>query len=225
MKATIKRFGYWFLLVGAGVILIALALTWLNWLRADRLADRSILTDSPCAAPCWQGIVPGTPMEVDEIVQILEEVPNTSYIRADHLSEGIAISWFWKQRPWRKTGYNSIFLRDGVVYSMRLSVDFELTVEDILAKYGFPEAINYGQGGVPEHPYVWMNLFYPNQGLQFVARVLPWNRPVLEPTTEIFEAVYIMPAESLESWRAFDKDLQPWPGYGELEHNPWLDSQ
>lgn len=219
MKAIVKRFVCWVLLVVAGVMVIGLALTWLNWLRADKLADRSILTDSPCTAPCWQGIVPGTPMEVDEIVQILEEVPNTSYIRVDHLSEGIAISWFWKQRPWRKTGYNSVFLRDGVVYSVRLSVDFELTVEEILAKYGFPEATNYGEGGIPEHPYVWMNLFYPTQGLQFVARVVPWDRPVLEPTTEVFEAVYLAPVESLESWESSNSGihLQPWPGYGELE--------
>ena len=56
-----------------------------------------------------------------------------------------------------------------------------------------------------------MNLFYPTRGLQFVARVLPWDRPVLETTTEIFEATYVAPAESLESWKSanFGINLQP----------------
>jgi len=158
-------------------------------------------------------------MEVEEVVQVLKKVPNAGNIRVDSLSNGVAVSWFWKQRPWWKTGYNSIFLRDGVVSTIYLSIDFELTVEEILTKYGPPEATNHGQGGVPEHPYEWMNLFYPTRGLQFVAMVLPWDQPVLEPTTRIFEATYVAPAKSFESWKALypGGELHPWPGYGELE--------
>lgn len=219
MKTMVRRFWYWFLLIVVGVVVAAFALTWLNWDHADKMADRSILTDSPCAAPCWQEIVPGTPMEGSEIVQILERVPNASSIRQYVRSEGTEVRWRWKQRPWRTTGYNSVFPRDGVVYNIHLCVDFELTVEEILAKYGLPEATNHGQGGVPEHPYEYMNLFYPTQGLQFVAMVLPWDQPVLESTTEIIEAVYVAPAESIKSWESanFGINLQPWRGYGELE--------
>jgi len=65
-----RRIGYsllaLFIIVGATVV--ALALTWLH---SERVADRSILTDSPCTAPCWQGIVPGTSMEKEEIIQKL----------------------------------------------------------------------------------------------------------------------------------------------------------
>lgn len=213
MNRFAKRLGCRLLLTIIAVMVILLALT---WLYSERTADRSILTDSPCAAPCWHGIVPGTRMEKEEILQILATLPNF-----DHVWEptGGTIAWHWKQWPWRRTGYNTIYLSGPVVHNVSLSIDFELTVEEILDKYGLPEATNYGQAGVPEHPYVRMNLYYPTRGLQFTAMVLPWNDPVLKPITRIFEATYTAPAESLESWdESFDFDihLQPWPGYGKL---------
>ena len=217
MKLFAKRVSYRVLLVVAGVIVIVLALT---WLYSERIVDRSILTDFPCAAPCWQGIVPGTPMDKDEVIQLLEGLPSVGSIWENRVPKGTAIMWHWKQWPWRQTGYNSVFLTEGVVHHIRLSVDFELTVEEILNKYGLPEAVNAVQAGVPEYPYVAMNLLYPTQGLWFTAEVLPWHQPVLRPTTRIFEVMYTTPDESLESWLGSSihaMDLQPWPGYGELE--------
>lgn len=37
----------------------------------EQPSDRSILTDEPCPAPCWQGIVPGE-TTIDEAVAILD---------------------------------------------------------------------------------------------------------------------------------------------------------
>ena len=145
MKTIVRRFWYWFLLIFVGGVEVVFALTRLGWDRADKMADRSILTDSPCAAPCWQRIMPGTAMEVSEVVRIVEGVPNASSVRQYIRTEGTEVNWRWKQRPWRKTGYNSVFLIDGVVHNVSLSVDFGLTVEEILAKYGPPETTNHGQ--------------------------------------------------------------------------------
>lgn len=221
MKRTVKRLGRKVLLLAVGVMVIVIAL---SWLYSESIVDRSILTDSPCAAPCWQGIVPGTPMTTEEIAHLLARMPNVDVdsISEHSLPQGTAIRWWWKPWPWRHTGAgsNSVFLMGGVVHDIVLSVDFELTVEEILDRYGFPEATNAMQAGVPECPYVAMNLFYPTRGLTFTARVLPWYRPLLEPTTRIFEVVYTLPSESLESWREshdFEIYLQPWPGYGELQ--------
>jgi hypothetical protein len=215
-----KCIGYSILVLLIIVVGMVTART-LTWLYSERVADRSILTDSPCTAPCWQGIVPGTSTEREGIIQILETMPNVRSIR-QYPSE---IRWRWKQRPWRKTGYNSVYLVGGIVHHITLSVDFELTVEEILSKYGLPETTNAVLSGVPDHLYVGMNLLYPAQGLWFRAKVLPYYAPVLEPTTKVFEIMYSTPAESLESWLGSDIDdmhLQLWPGYGELEevYNP-----
>jgi len=219
MKLFTRCVGCKVLLIVAGVIVIVLALT---WLYSERIVDRSILTDSPCAAPCWQGIVPGTPMEKDEVIRLLEALPNVSSIWENKVPKGTTIMWTWKLWPWRQTGagYNSVFLMGGVVHHITLSVEFELTVEEILDKYGIPEATNYGPPPLPEEPYMWMNLLYPAQGLWFRAEVYTRVDPVLQPTTRIFEVTYSVPADSLESWLGSHMEamnLQPWPGYGELE--------
>jgi len=217
MKLFTRRAGCKVLLIVAGVMVIVVALT---WLYSERIVDRSILTDSPCAAPCWQGIVPGTPMAIEEITQILEVLPNVGRIRQHSLPTGTEIYWRWKQWPWRQTGYNSVFLMGGVVHHITLSVEFDLTIEEVLNKYGLPAATNYGPPPLPEEPYVWMNLLYPTQGLWFRAEVYTRVDPVLQPTTRVFEVTYSVTADSLESWLGSDIDamhLQPWPGYGELE--------
>jgi hypothetical protein len=214
VKLLTKRVGWWLPLTVVGVIVVTLTLM---WLYSERIADRSILTDSPCAAPCWYGIVPGDRMATEKVVHILEMLPSVSSVQQNPAE----VRWRWKQWPWRRTGYNCVHSVVGErVDYIYLSVDFELTVEEILGKYGVPEAITVVQAGLPEHMYVAIKLLYPTQGLEFDARVLPWNQPVLGPTTEVFEAVYTVPAGSLESWlNSFDFEVhvQPWPGYGELE--------
>ena len=155
-------------------------------------------------------------MEKAEVIELLETVPSVGSIWE---SQDGLIEWVWKQWPWEGTGYNSIYLMEGRVQNINLSIAFELTVEEVLDKYGFPEATFAAQAGIPEDPYVGSILFYPRRGIEFGARVLPDYAPILEPTSRVFEATYMIPAESLESWQeSWDPGaLKPWPGYGELE--------
>ena len=201
----------------ASVAGIALALI---WLCSEQAWEKNILSDFPCAPPCWQGITPGTPMEAEQVTQILEEMPAVGYISQHSLPEGTEIRWWWKSRPWQQTetGPNSIFLVEGIVHDISLSVNSELTVEDILNKYGIPEATIYGSPPLPEEPYMWMTLVYPTRGLQFRAEIITRNDPVIKPSTRISEILYLPPVDSTEDWLAAHSDinLQPWPGYGAL---------
>ncbi len=183
--------------------------------------DRSVLTDSPCAAPCWEGVVPGTAMDEDEVLELLHELPSVGRVW-----KNTAIMWYWKEWPWEGQGYNSIFLMGTVVNNINLYFAFELTVEEIVNKYGIPELVSVTEVGTPQ-AYVAVHLFYPTKGLSFKAKVFPDYDPVLKPTTRVFEAVYTAPVDSLEAWQdSFSYlHLQPWPGYGKLEevfdpHNP-----
>lgn len=178
-----------------------------------------ILSDSPCTAPCWQGITPGNRMSKEEVIEVLRALPNVGTTWEPRPGD---ILWRWKAWPSGEMGYNSVALRSGVVQSIALYVPFELTVADILNKYGAPEAINWLPSPLPEDAYIGLNIFYPTRGLQFKAEVRPWNEPVLEPTTRVTEAVYYRPAESLGSWMNSNPDIlvQPWRGYGKLVI-PW----
>jgi hypothetical protein len=158
----------------------------------------------------------------EEIIEILEMIPSVGDIWQNSLPEGKGkvILWFWKLLPWERSGYNSIFLKARKVHNISLSINFDLTLEDILKKYGPPQVISVAKGGLPEKNYMVVNMFYPTQGLEFNARVPSWATSfVLGPDTEIFETVYTIPSESLESWEEgleYELDLQPWPGYGKM---------
>lgn len=220
MKRAVQYLGCKVLPLVIGIMVVGLVLT---WLYSERIADRSILTDSPCAAPCWQGITPGTPMREDEVIRLLNTLPNVGHTWENRGPKGTAIMWVWRQWPWRRTGYNSVFLMGGVVHHISISVDFKLTIEEVLDKYGLPEATTYGPPPLPEEPYIWMNLLYPARGLWFRATVFTRAKPVLKPTTRIFEIIYSVPADSLKDWLGSNVDsmhLHPWPGYGELGVSP-----
>ncbi len=183
--------------------------------------DRSVLTDSPCAAPCWEGVVPGTAMDEDEVLELLKELPSVGRVWKNR-----SIMWHWKEWPWEGQSYNSIFLMGTVVNNITLYFAFDLTVEEIVDKYGIPETVSVTQVGIP-YAHIAVHFFYPTRGLTFKAEVFPDYDPVLKPTTRVSKAVYTAPVDSFEDWQdSFpDLHLQPWPGYGKLEevfdpHNP-----
>jgi|GEM_PF-2456422 hypothetical protein len=182
---------------------------------SDMEGARSIITDLPCAPPCWYGIVPGMRIEREEIIRLLETVPNVGTIWEP---SWVRVAWHWERVPWERVGYNEIALTtDYRVQMIMLSIDFELTVEELLNKYGLPEITTASVGPIPEDAYVALFLHYPARGLVFVETRLDYLQPVLEPTSRVYSVIYTVPAESAEDWRfGADIHLQPWPGYGPL---------
>lgn len=186
-----------------------------------------ILTGRPCAPPCWHGITPGMSIDRSVVIRSLRRMPAVETVREEVVQDGYCIKWFWRKSP----GANFICTDwKGSVASISLNVDFDLIVADIVGKYGLPVATNaapfiYAEEivnnkvHVTDKGYIMMNLFYPQYGFNCRAKVMPFDRPVLEPQTKVYEVVYYIPADSLESWlseRAEPMRLQPWPGYGEL---------
>lgn len=182
-----------------------------------------ILTGRPCAPPCWHGITPGMTIDRSAVIRSLRRMPAVGIIE-EVVQDGYCIKWFWMKSP----GANFICTDwKGSVESISLNVDFDLIVADIIGKYGLPVATNaapfmYAEivdNRVIDKGYIMMNLFYPQYGFNCRAKVLPFDRPVLEPQTKVYEVVYYIPADSVESWlreHAESMRLQTWPGYGEL---------
>ncbi|HOV47456.1 MAG TPA: hypothetical protein PLM06_02340 [Anaerolineae bacterium] len=181
---------------------------------------KGIVADDPCTPPCWQMITPGEVMTRQEVTTFLEQLPNVSWFHEVEVRAGAGFMWGWKS----VNGYNFIYLNgeneESVVTGISLSVDCDLTVEEILQKYGDPNFVNGWLVTEPGPLHVRLNLWYPLQGLHFVIRVKPVDPPILEPTTPVLEVSYSLPETSLDEWqKRFDPDivvLYPWPGYGEL---------
>lgn len=135
--------------------------------------DRSLLTDSPCAAPCWQNIIPGISNE-DDVRRQLEACPfvrKGSISRGETERNGVKLVYFtWESVAgiWDKRfrgGRNYLYLRDNVVLNMDLDLEYGLTLKQAVEKYGPPESIRVV--GHPSDAQYSISLEYPHQGLRF----------------------------------------------------------
>lgn len=209
-----RRAVRWLLIALAGITLLILGYDlWQQWRARQEGMTRGLLTGVPCAPPCWQGFTPGRVVDRDGLARQLRKLPGVSSVRED----GNTLKWLWNTQR----GVNSICIgQDNSIQSISLQVDFELTVEEIIGKYGLPDAINAAPFGYGENVYILMNLFYPQHGLTCRVQVLPYDHPALEPHSVVYEVTYTPTAESVEAWfgaKVEDMSLQPWPGYGELK--------
>jgi hypothetical protein len=130
--------------------------------------DRSILTDEPCAAPCWQGIVPSQTTE-EEAIRILENNPFVSGHDVGCVrSEFRETVCSWRARHWRG-GSNHLYIREGVVQLMYITPKINLTLGQVVGKYGSPEKVHTDIGGRERLVYCF-HLYYPSKGLVFISQ-------------------------------------------------------
>ena len=223
--------------VASGLVMIVLVVVisiW-QWRTAhlrNALVDDSLLSDIPCAAPCWQGIVPGKTSR-SQVMQILRANP---YIRDDSLEEAGTtevggVTWWWSI-PGRRL-QPSILWQDNTVQEITLGLTYDLTVDQVVNKFGPPESLNVGIGGVPEHQYWIIDLYYPGEGIQFKAYTSE-SSSLLEPSTEVGVVIYFVPSSLEErvadiySYGESDTSgqhvivshimnlMRPWREYGDL---------
>lgn len=215
-------------ILAALLVLISLCVLSLQ----ERTADRSILTDDPCAAPCWQGIVPGK-TTIDEALAILDTL-GFDYSRFD--SE---VQWY-TYAYYRDDGFGfpgnvlwgPLFGDSTSVAVMRLGLEFELTLQEVLDKYGPPEKFQAFRGDLPTLPDghvlgAVVMLFYPQRGLAFESWIAGLPPVIIESGTTVKAVCYFdpTPMEQLfldvprmrwylprETW----KGLQDWQGFGPI---------
>lgn len=194
--------------------------------------DRSLLTDQPCAVPCWYGIVPGKTCK-DDLQILLEE---NEYI--DHSKP---LEWFkfsedgnvfeqvgWVSAASPQHGCN-LMLRDEVVLELTCRLNYDLTLEQVIDRFGQPAGVyvSIGGGEVVWHNY---SFFYPSKGLTFVGTLrVDWSRNTgdasLYPDLRLHSVSYFEPTTlhqyvshvlRLDEKTAdeFIGAIQPWPGIG-----------
>jgi len=202
------------------------------------LIDRSLLTDSPCAAPCWQNIIPGISNE-DDVRRQLEACP---FVREGSINRGeteeygvdlVYFTWESAAGKWDKQfrlGKNRLYLCDNVVVWIKTYLEYELTLRQVLDKYGLPEGIY-----VSDHPSdarYHVSMDYPHRGLSFEVfdvlsledmerRVAPVSEDMKVTSVYYFAPtsiegelrdVHLLSPEGVE--QALEH-LQEWHGFGE----------
>jgi len=213
------------------------AITYLNSCispEPEGLVAQGLLMGEPCSPPCWQGLVPGTSTEA-EVDEFLAHSEYVDGVYKDDYWKTHAIRW----RPMgRMSGDNSFAARNGMLVLMRMYVDSEVTLGQVVDRYGPPDKYAAGRSVHPEPVYIVAVLFYREHGM-ILELHLPEDDPELRPQTELLSVEYYEPAplEEVLSASAFGiskprtqeeiewienaiEDWDDWEGYGSVIREP-----
>jgi hypothetical protein len=176
-------------------------------LRDDKLLqDDTLLTDEPCAAPCWRGITPGETPWNDALTIIEDDATltdpqtqvdeDTSAVIAEFQQAGTELSCC---QLYSETGevVDIVFLRTAPT----------TTVGDLIAAKDEP---SYLIGSPYSDDQAIVNLIYPSIPMVVYAFV-PGTTGSITEDSEIVGILYLKPAD-METLLV-TSDLQAWEGY------------
>ena len=198
-----------------------------RWLFMPEL-DTSLLTDDPCAAPCWQNIVPG----VTTFEEVQSQLENSPFVRKGSLSYNLtgAYNWFsWHGHSIKY--YNRLYIRERKVVLIQVHPDYTLTLGQVVGKFGPPERVyaTLAGGGAA----LTVQVDYPAQGLRFTgqwpisdrSRVAGGTALITEDL-KIVDAYYFVPGSLEDLLRAsvgtpweveeYLNRSQEWKGFGHV---------
>lgn len=154
-------------LVILGLMLTLVLVACSGW-KNDPKADRSFITDMPCAAPCWYSLIPGEATK-ENVLETLEGLPFIDQASVkeygtvwnhDNSAESIR---FGCSHP-RKEGCGAALVSNNQLEELWLTVNFPLDIETVVNKLGPPSFIDYGIYA-PEVGGCFLSLVWSDKGI------------------------------------------------------------
>jgi hypothetical protein len=181
--------------------------------------DRTFMDESSCKPPCWQGIIPGQTTR-SEALEILH---GSSYVRRWSVrvkgDDGLGRAVFDTTRIERYEA-SVVWWRGGVVYRVDVAVAFSLTAEQLIERYGQPEALGAEQTGLPEHPRWTFLLYYPRHGLKVELNGAEGDNCVW-PSTPVEQLWLFEPCDLTQVGSRLFPDPEVFGSYGLTRMRPW----
>lgn len=225
-------------------ILTALLVLWSFTLRLnaqnDPLVLDQILSQDVCIFPCWQNIIPGetTSAGVFRLLGTIDPILSARSIivyRAGSIrfedTERRVFAWWYEN----ESENNAITTERDIVYSIELEPRTTTYLEQVLLKFGEPDAVSIEYGSeitemVIYRPYR-LQLIYPQHGLyatfQFPQSAIENQRFILSEKLELEKIMLFASqenaAELVRQWYPIpiDEDVDnyianliPWTGFG-----------
>ncbi|MCC6904507.1 MAG: hypothetical protein IT326_01610 [Anaerolineae bacterium] len=182
--------------------------------EAAALVDRGLLTNEPCAPPCWQGV---------EIGDSREDALATLYVNpvgGEVTEREERIEWIDTRTPNSGGGY--VALRHDTVFTIYYGLHYRLETQELIATIGEPEAYE------PQHDrgYCGVVLYWPERG---VAVEVPgkcqnpppspqsWDYVRIEPESLVLTALYFRQSNDMNEanlhLRGSEASAGKWPPY------------
>ena len=197
--------------------------------KPEPLVAHGLLTGEPCGPPYFQGLAPGSSTE-DDVRQFLRsgEYAVGPYAVIDRSEDGLLIM-LWDRRGLGGQK-NEFQIQDDVLSLMSMYVDSDVTLEQVLDKYGGPDkqAADLIMSG---RVYTLVGLFYREVGM-ILDLYLYDDLPQLKPETKVVRVWYFEPVSLEEAIAVLarkkgqaleDFELEQlgywhdWQGYGVVE--------
>lgn len=195
----------------------------------EALVAQGLLTGEPCGAPCWQGLVPGSSTE-DDVRQFLrsgEYAVGPYAVHPGTHDDVLVMRWDRRGLGGQK---NMFHTQDGVLSLMSMYTDSEVTLEQVVRRYGAPD--KYAAGlKMSGRIHTLVSLFYREVGM-ILDLYLYDEVPQLKPETQVARVWYFEPAtleeaiatqQGKKGQALEDFELQwleywhDWGGYGTVE--------
>lgn len=167
--------------------------------------DTSLLTGDPCTPPCWHNIIPG----VSDEDNVCGQLENSPFVKQGTLNRrltevrGVPLVMFaWSSWQARVEDPNRVYLRDGKVLLIEIKLNYDLTLGEIVNKYGPPASL-FATIGVADFFWYEVTFDYPSQGLTLRSFSLVNPEDVADGTVPLSEdmkitAVYYYAPTSLQ---------------------------
>lgn len=170
------------------------------------LQDTSLISDEPCAAPCWRGITPGQ-TSWSQALTIVEDDPSLSDPTTQQEEDGVAIVAEFQQAN-TETACCQMYSEDGeVVDIMFLRVAPNVLLGDVIDAKGEPA---YLIGSPFSDDQAVMNIIFPTVPMVLYVFV-EGTTGSLSETSEIIGVLYLKQDEM--DLLLQTSELQAWEGY------------
>lgn len=188
-----------------------IAATWEEEHSLPNNWDGGFFSETPCQAPCFAGIIPGTSTET-EVMNLIQE---DNYFQNCHLED--------RPNQGRWISCKGLIINinkdNGIADGIGFITLSTFTLADVVAKYGEPLTVWLAVLGTPEAPEYSMIVLFEDKKIRvdLESQELSTETYLLEPSVKITNIVYY--SEENSGLTAY---LQPWHGYGEyIEDDIW----
>jgi len=207
-----------------GFLVVVLTIIGFHLITRNKMKEDLFGKFPNCTLPCWNNITPGltSSKEALNILQATAYIDKSSIMQVGSYDNG-GCSWHWKI-PGRRIP-PKLDWQFGVVRQITLGLTFNLTVDEVINLFGFPEAVGIVEGGTPENWYWIVDMYYPQVGIQ-VKIYTPNFSSLIEPSTEV-GVIIIFPPTTIEGRISeLFPNLNPesmnwlfasWKGYGDIK--------
>lgn len=173
------------------------------------LQDTSLITNDPCAAPCWRGITPGETSWRD-VLDTLEDDPTLENVQPQADENTNAAAAEWQQRG--GSPCCQAFSEDGETLSILfLRTAPQMTVGEVIGTHGDPV---YAVGSPFSDNQAIVNLIYPDVPMVVYAFVAGSEGEVAA-TSEVIGMLY-MTQRDMELLEV-TSNLHTWEGFASYE--------